>query len=123
MIAANFGQLFIPIKRDKWLTGCVPILYGAKCSAEFLKRTRQGIFFLKNVFEFGNQGITQFLGGANLFEFSRGSYLGYPRRGKQILWTKRCKEFEIEKGRFSFRLTAPYREERRRAASEAAKNE
>ena len=32
-----------------------------------------------------------------------------------------CKEFEIEKGRFSFRLTAPYREERRRAASEAAK--
>ena len=33
-----------------------------------------------------------------------------------------CKEFEIEKGRFSFRLTAPYREERRRAASEAAKN-
>ena len=34
-----------------------------------------------------------------------------------------CKEFEIEKGRFSFRLTAPHREERRRAASEAAKNE
>ena len=34
-----------------------------------------------------------------------------------------CKEFEIEKGHFSFRLTAPYREERRRAASEAAKNE
>ena len=32
-----------------------------------------------------------------------------------------CKEFEIEKGRFSFRLTAPYREERRRAASEATK--
>ena len=32
-----------------------------------------------------------------------------------------CMEFEIEKGRFSFRLTAPYREERRRAASEAAK--
>ena len=25
-----------------------------------------------------------------------------------------CKEFEIEKERFSFRLTAPYREERRR---------
>ena len=44
MIAAPFGQLFIPIKRDKWLTGCIPILYGAKCSAEFLKRTRQGIF-------------------------------------------------------------------------------
>ena len=33
------------------------------------------------------------------------------------------KEFEIEKGRFSFRLTAPYREERRRESSEAAKNE
>ena len=32
-----------------------------------------------------------------------------------------CMEFEIAKGRFSFRLTAPYREERRRAASEAAK--
>ena len=29
--------------------------------------------------------------------------------------------FEIEKGRLSFRLTAPYSEERRRAASEAAK--
>jgi hypothetical protein len=34
-----------------------------------------------------------------------------------------CKEFEIEKGHFSFRLTAPYSEERRRAASEAVKNE
>ena len=32
-----------------------------------------------------------------------------------------CMEFEIRKGRFSFRLTAPYREERRRATSEAAK--
>ena len=30
-------------------------------------------------------------------------------------------EFEIRKGRFSFRLTAPYSEKRRRAASEAAK--
>ena len=30
-------------------------------------------------------------------------------------------EFDIEKGRFSFRLTAPYSEERRRTASEAAK--
>ena len=29
--------------------------------------------------------------------------------------------FEIEKGRLSFRLAAPYSEERRRAASEAAK--
>ena len=33
-----------------------------------------------------------------------------------------CMEFEIRKGRFSFRLTAPYNEERRRAASEAAKH-
>ena len=32
-----------------------------------------------------------------------------------------CIEFEISKGRFSFRLTAPYSEERRRAASKAAK--
>ena len=32
-----------------------------------------------------------------------------------------CMEFEIAKGRFSFRLTAPYNEQRRRAASEAAK--
>ena len=31
------------------------------------------------------------------------------------------KAFEICKGRFSFRLTAPYSEERRRAASEAVK--
>jgi len=29
--------------------------------------------------------------------------------------------FEIEKGRLSFRLTAPYSEERRKAASEQAK--
>ena len=32
-----------------------------------------------------------------------------------------CMEFEIRKGRFSFRLTAPYSAERRWAASEAAK--
>ena len=32
-----------------------------------------------------------------------------------------CMEFEIRKGRFSFRLTAPYSEERRKAASVAAK--
>ena len=30
-------------------------------------------------------------------------------------------EFEIRKGRFSFRLTAPYSEERRKASSEAVK--
>ena len=32
-----------------------------------------------------------------------------------------CMEFDIEKDRFSFRLTAPYSEERRRTDSEAAK--
>ena len=32
-----------------------------------------------------------------------------------------CMEFVISKGRFSFRLTAPYSEERRKAASEYAK--
>ena len=32
-----------------------------------------------------------------------------------------CMEFEISKGRFSFRLTAPYSEERRKAAREYAK--
>ena len=32
-----------------------------------------------------------------------------------------CMEFEIAKGRFSFRQTAPYSAKRRRAASEAAK--
>ena len=32
-----------------------------------------------------------------------------------------CMEFDIHKGRFSFRLTAPYSEERRKAASESAK--
>ena len=32
-----------------------------------------------------------------------------------------CMEFDIAKGRFSFRLTAPYSKERRKAASEAAK--
>ena len=32
-----------------------------------------------------------------------------------------CMEFETRKGRLSFRLTAPYSAERRRAASKAAK--
>ena len=32
-----------------------------------------------------------------------------------------CLTFEIRKGRLSFRLTAPYSEERRKAASELAK--
>ena len=32
-----------------------------------------------------------------------------------------CMEFDIEKGRFSFRLTAPYSEERREAARQFAR--
>lgn len=32
-----------------------------------------------------------------------------------------CKEFEVQKGRFSFRLTAPYSEERREQARIAAR--
>ena len=32
-----------------------------------------------------------------------------------------CMEFDIEKGRFSFRLTAPYSEERREAARRYAR--
>ena len=46
MIAAPFGQLFIPVKRDKWLTGCVPILYGAKCSAEFWNELGRAFYIL-----------------------------------------------------------------------------
>ena len=34
-----------------------------------------------------------------------------------------CKSFEIGKGRFSFRLTAPYSKERRKTAGEMAKRE
>lgn len=47
----------------------------------------------------------------------------YPDECRQIYSDPEmgCMEFEIRKGRFSFRLTAPYSEERRRAASEAAK--
>ena len=33
-----------------------------------------------------------------------------------------CMEFEIHKGRFSFRLTAPYNEERREAARQYARD-
>lgn len=36
-------------------------------------------------------------------------------------WETGCMEFDIQKGRFSFRLTAPYSEQRRKAASETAK--
>lgn len=32
-----------------------------------------------------------------------------------------CKTFEVRKGRFGFKLTAPYSEERRKTASELAK--
>ena len=32
-----------------------------------------------------------------------------------------CKEFEVQKGRLGFRLTAPYREERREQARSTAK--
>ncbi len=32
-----------------------------------------------------------------------------------------CMSFEVKKGRFGFRLTAPYTEERRKAASDLAK--
>nr|WP_316625211.1 hypothetical protein [uncultured Ruminococcus sp.] len=47
----------------------------------------------------------------------------YPAECRQIYSDPEmgCMEFEIRKGRFSFRLTAPYSEERRKAASEAAK--
>ena len=33
-----------------------------------------------------------------------------------------CLTFEVSKGRFGFKLTAPYDEQRRKAASELAKN-
>ena len=46
----------------------------------------------------------------------------YPQCCRQIDDDEQgCLTFEIEKGRLSFRLTAPYSEERKRAASEWAK--
>ena len=46
----------------------------------------------------------------------------YPQCGRQIDDDEQGGlTFEIEKGRLSFRLTAPYSEERKRAASEWAK--
>ena len=63
-------------------------------------------FVLQNVLELGNQVIAH-------TELRLKSFL------KILIGV----QYEIEKRRFSFRLTAPYREERRRAASEAAKNE
>ena len=62
------------------------------------------MFVLQNVLELGNQVIAH-------TELRLKSFL------KILIGV----QYEIEKGRFSFRLTATYREERRRAASEAAK--
>lgn len=46
----------------------------------------------------------------------------YPKEGRLIDDDELgCKTFEIRKGRFGFKLTAPYSEERRKAASELAK--
>ena len=46
----------------------------------------------------------------------------YPQCCRQIDDDEQgCLTFEIEKGRLSFRLTAPYSEERKRVASEWAK--
>lgn len=46
----------------------------------------------------------------------------YPSACKQVDDDENgCLTFEIRKGRFGFKLTAPYSEERRRAASEQAK--
>ena len=47
--------------------------------------------------------------------------LAYSRKYPAVCKLTGCMEFDIAKGRFSFRLTAPYSEERRRSASEAAK--
>lgn len=48
-----------------------------------------------------------------------GSYPEYCKQVDDDGWG--CLTFEIEKGRFCFRLTAPYSEERREAASNHAK--
>ena len=46
----------------------------------------------------------------------------YPNEGRLIDDDELgCKTFEVKKGRFSFKLTAPYSEERRKAAGELAK--
>ena len=48
----------------------------------------------------------------------------YPKECKLIDDDEQgCKTFEVKKGRLSFRLTAPYTEERRKAASMIAKTE
>ena len=47
----------------------------------------------------------------------------YPNEGRLIDDDELgCKTFEVRKARFGFKLTAPYSEERRRAASKLAKN-
>lgn len=52
------------------------------------------------------------------------AYAGqHPDQCKQTDPETGCMEFDVEKGRFSFRLTAPYSEERHREASEAAKKQ
>ena len=45
----------------------------------------------------------------------------YPDSHPQHRWKKRCMESDIEKGRFSFRLTTPCSEERWKTASKVAK--
>ena len=45
----------------------------------------------------------------------------HPTECRQLDPDTGCMEFTIRKGRLSFRLTAPYSEKRKQAASEAAK--
>lgn len=46
----------------------------------------------------------------------------YPKEGRIVDDDGQgCMSFEVKKGRFGFRLTAPYTKERRKAASELAK--
>ena len=46
----------------------------------------------------------------------------HPKESWQIADDEQgCKTFEVKKGRFGFKLTPPYTEERRKAASELAK--
>lgn len=46
----------------------------------------------------------------------------YPNEGRLIDDDEMgCKTFEVKKGRFGFKLTAPYSEERRKAVGELAK--
>lgn len=48
----------------------------------------------------------------------------YPNEGRLIDDDEQgCKIFEVKKGRFGFKLTAPYSEERRKAAGELARKQ